>query len=491
MTQQEFLTSLGLDANQQNIEMYKNLVNDINSLGQESIDYFNSQVVPEILKHGLDEWDLLDELTMSYFYVRNGSDIAPFLNNPVSYLQNHANMLADFRDMKVVRDDAAKKVETLLAIDRLADKHVFHKKGISAWEQHGNFYSANDGKSHKMPLQGWKLHISSNDIDDYKKILSCALPEFDKAGVMYKIVNPSQFSKFTNGEQAGKHITIYLTEAFDVSKFSQELRAILNEKATPVNGEMEMGGRIFARYGKFRGNDPSSLVNIEKGKSRDVRGMHAPEWVKPLSPEQVLSYVSDCKARLEQTGDYKAYAQEMFLMHEMVPGNYLYMAVEINPLDIEDVTDAVKYSSNYGSAVYELDGHAYVMIHEQDKENVLSQLQRDDIKYIRPEWDFKCAMHYIDPSQEELAREMIGPDDKDISIAHFNDGTVVVCVDETLKEDSHQFCMRVDFDGYGIQVLDTVHGCDHKFAIDQNQIETKDIDLDDRESEEYDSIDWD
>ena len=127
----------------------------------------------------------------------------------------------------------------------------------------------------------------------------------------------------------------------------------------------------------------------------------------------------------------------------MAPNNYLYRALEINAQDIELVEELLSdYKNNnfgsFGSAIYELEGHTYVMLHENDMDFAYV-LEHQDVKYIRPDWDYKCNMYFINPEHASLAREMIGHDTTDISLAYFQDNSVAVCVDSLIKEGSWIF----------------------------------------------------
>ena len=455
--------------------------------------YFYDKIAPRILGGKLSGPDLLEMLDQSINCIAMGKDIAPFVGENGNVLAKVSHLLPQFDDDPHIKQSTFHQVSNIIAINKLINEHIYEQDNYVENYICSEFHNGVRDAGYQMPLQGWKLHISATDLDDYRKLLETALPEFKKEGVMYKVVAPESFESFAEGSQAGKNITVYLSDAFDVSKFSPKLQNMLSEQSTFVEGELSLGGRMFARYGKFREHPHDQLVCPYGGSTYDERGICAPSWVGTLDPQQILSFAAICEERLNITGDYKEYAQSMFTMNSIVPNNYLYHALEINPQDMKGVHELLStYTRPHGggSAIYELDGHAYVMLHENDK-RFKEVLEREGIKYIRPDWDFKCNMYFINPEHESLAREMVGQDRDDVSLEHFQDGSVAVCMDSLIKEGTWDFVRNANFEGFGIQVTDVVYGQDHLFAIERNQIKAQHIDLTTPSFPEQEDFEWD
>lgn len=478
---------------------YKSLTRKLDQLEQKGQqterDYFYGKIVPLVLDKKMSGQDFLYALERYAACVNSGQDIEPFIKENLSVFNRIAKMLPNLSEEPAVRQECFRKAETVIAINKFLNTHIYDKDNYIESHRIGHFHNGASDAYYQMPLQGWKMHISAASLEDYRQLLEVALPEFNKQGVIYKVIAPESFDLFANGGQAGKNITVYLNEAFDFSKFSPELQNMLQEQGPPVAGELNLGGRMFARYGRFRETPSDRLVCSHGGSSYDERGACAPPWVNALSPTQILSYAANCGERLDLTGDYKAYAQEMFTMNNIAGHNYLYQALEINPQDVDVITELLEdykneHCESYGSAIYELAGSTYIMLHENDKD-FATKLVSKEINFIRPDWDFKCNMYFINPAYESLAREMIGSDDKDMSLICFQDGTVALCVDALIKEGSWDFCKRIDFERFGIPVDYILCGQDNFFAIEQNKLETQHIDLTIPSAPNMDGIDWD
>ena len=457
--------------------------------------YFYDKIAPRILDKTISGAELLTVLEQSASCVDKGRDIEPFIHENSSVLANITYLLPNINDDISVKQEAFQQIESIIAINKLVNTHIYREDNYVENHGGGNFHNGGDESYYQMPLQGWKMHISANNLEDYRKLLETALPEFNRYGVIYKVLDPYSFESFSSGAQAGKHITVYLNEAFDMSKFSPELRDMLQEQGPIVEGELSLGGRMFARYGRFREEPIDKLVCPYGSFSYDERGLYSPSWASVSEPNQIMSIATMYAERLNSTNDYKAYAQEMFTMNHMAPNNYLYCALEINAQDIELVEELLSdYKNNnfgsFGSAIYELEGHTYVMLHENDIDFAYV-LEHQDVKYIRPDWDYKCNMYFINPEHASLAREMIGHDTTDISLAYFKDNSVAVCVDSLIKEGSWTFLQSIDFEGFGIQVTGVAYSQDHPFAIEQIRIQTQGIDLTIPSHSEQEGIEWD
>lgn len=498
MTKNDFLTQIGNRVDVVACEWEYDCMSQAldyleSSEAKAEYDYFYEKIAPHLLESSQVGAELLFLAEQSAVYVGMGKDVEPFVAENGNVLAHIGYRLPNINDEPSVKQSIFQQLQNTVAINKLLNEHIYHKDDYIETYASGNFHNGAKDLYHQMPLQGWKIHISANNLEDYQKLLETVLPEFNQQGVIYKVAAPDSFDIFTEGAQAGKHITVYLNENFDMSRFSPELQNVLGEQGMTVDGEMSLGGRMFARYGKFRERPEHELVCLFGGSTYDERGTVAPSWANALSSQQILSFPTICAEKFNMTGDYKAYVQEMFTMNSMAPNNYLYHTLEINPQDMQCATDLLsqhKSYSSFGSAVYELHGHAYIMVHENDK-SLQRALDSENMKYIRPDWDCKCTMYFINPEHETLAREMIGQDREDISLERFQDGSVAVCVDSLIKEGSFEFMKSIDFESAGIQVLEVLGGQDHLFAIEQNRARAQDIDLTTPSFPDYEGFEWD
>jgi hypothetical protein len=146
--------------------------------------------------------------------------------------------------------------------------------------------------------QGFKFHISTGDINDFNKSLTTLTPLFTAMGVDYKISDPSSYYNNKREEQNGKAITVYSGKMFEIifsqnafdDKYLKENFTVDEQKTIIANrhkfaeateyifgqnipnnikvpqGDIPIGGRIFARYGRERPQNLniSRLTNDQK-----------------------------------------------------------------------------------------------------------------------------------------------------------------------------------------------------------------------------------
>lgn len=137
-----------------------------------------------------------------------------------------------------------------------------------------------------LPAAGWKLHISANSYADYIYLLNTLVPWLESNDILYKVVRLSVWNSFTEGIQKGKFITIYLNKANIFHNLPSSIKEILfDENNIEVPGELHLAGRIYARYGSFKGPTiPDQFGN----QIPDVRGIACPQWIKPLTLEDIF-----------------------------------------------------------------------------------------------------------------------------------------------------------------------------------------------------------
>ncbi len=142
------------------------------------------------------------------------------------------------------------------------------------------------GDIKSLPAAGWKLHISAKNLADYISLMEILLPWMKANNILFKVVRPSTWASFTEGVQAGKFITVYLNSAHQLMNIPSEIKSILMEENNiTVPGELHLGGRIYARYGAFKGKTiPDQFGNPVA----DIRGIAHPAWIAPLSVEDVF-----------------------------------------------------------------------------------------------------------------------------------------------------------------------------------------------------------
>ena len=186
----------------------------------------------------------------------------------------------------------------------------------------------------KLPIQGWKFHISAENINDYHALYSIVVPELDKLGVAFKTVKPEQFMNQLASEQTGKALTIYPGPGFDLAKLSQEARDFLtlppnmqktrsfedrlDSGATQMlapnagkyitpKGDTQIQGRIFARYGRFKKSHGDPNITSPDGKTElDPKSyrLHKPQFGIDDSPKGILYFYSEAEKRFQQTVVY-------------------------------------------------------------------------------------------------------------------------------------------------------------------------------------------
>ena len=336
------------------------------------------------------------------------------------------------------------KKQMISEMRQLVDEYVTHRGTFRQGIEQGSFAQTNhiDPNNYNVATQGWKFHISANDLADYKRLLEAAVPEFDRLGVHYKVVTPERFEAQCNSNQAGKAITIYPNASFDMNNFSQRLKDILLEGSSiePI-GDAQIAGRIYARYGTFRGN-PKEVIS--QNGSRFLDGRHKeilPEFVNERTDRDILHFYSDAKQRFDQTGDFKTYLQESATMTRGIDGNNAFVTLALQPgtSEFNRIKNVLEQDGNKASFIYQLGNDYYAMIHNDYAAKALTLLNDFGINYERPEWDCRCNLYEVCPQDIESACGFVN-DHPFMNWKQLDNGNWSVKVDTAFNKEFEQQC---------------------------------------------------
>ena len=214
----------------------------------------------------------------------------------------------------------------------------------------------------QLPIQGWKIHISAKDADEYLQLLQHVAKDLTAMGVPYKVVTPSEFDEFQSGPQAGKCITIYLTKDFDLQKFSNESKELLMSDSIAPTGDFHLGGRMFARYGRISGeHNLGMILNVDGYEKCDRRDIAAPDFITGYNVESILSFYSQCEDRFQQHGDLKRYLVERAMMVEL-PENCGDMLKEFIAIECpHEMGDFIAHDLRHPNCIIEHNGKSYLI----------------------------------------------------------------------------------------------------------------------------------
>lgn len=138
------------------------------------------------------------------------------------------------------------------------------------------------GDVSEVPKQGVKLHISAMDECDYMDLLQNVVPDLIAAGACFKVLRTEAFDSLYESEtQAGKTITIYPTPSFDAREFFYKHPELFKEEGHNISGDANFGGRVYGRYGAFRGQtvtDPATGWRYQDDRHRPY-----PEFMNSVS----------------------------------------------------------------------------------------------------------------------------------------------------------------------------------------------------------------
>ena len=192
-------------------------------------------------------------------------------------------------------------------------------------EQDRVFYDHCSFEDGNIPAQGWKLHVTADSLEKYCEMMEVMIPELIANNVQFKVVAPEQFQTAPGRNIYGKEFTIYPTESFDISKFSQRFINLLNETPTRCSqSDQYFGCRVTARFGGFTKYDVMDKNGFRTRDSRDP-GTFSPDWVDKTSLMDILNFHKEIKDKVYRTGDYKLYLQEYMQGVQSKPGEqYLF-----------------------------------------------------------------------------------------------------------------------------------------------------------------------
>jgi hypothetical protein len=389
--------------------------------------------------------------------VLQDKDVSKILGIDYREIGAHLNSLPNIprqensitRQIKLEAEPMEQKIERM---EKIIDDHVmFNGKRMGI--QNRMFSQSGNCERDAMPTQGWKFHISAKDLADYERLLEVICPEFNRMGVMFKVVNPEMFQHQLESEQRGKAITVYPTPAFDLNRCSPKLKEVLFDQdgIAPI-GDTQIQGRLYARYGKFRGERNVHSLIAQDGKTHeDPRGQFvAPSFVKETSVGEVLNFYSDCAQRYSQTGDFKTYLQEAMTMTRGDEQSHAFVTLKVTPENKAWIENAIEYCDMGGmSAIYKVGDRNYALIHGDYAEDVLRYLDEHGTQYVRPDWDKRYdvyAVHQSDINAMFDAIEQIdankyhGPNTPEMVMITFEDGQYGVAVDTSLNREFQTMC---------------------------------------------------
>lgn len=189
--------------------------------------------------------------------------------------------------------------------------------------------------------QGWNYHIKVNNVSDYARVVRALVPELQKMGVSFTLINPTSFLSPTLPQCDALIIPGSIN--FNFNKLSDEAKQILRESVDlkARNNEIDISGRVFARYGilniidSFRKEITSPLGEICKPL---LCANRTPDWVS-TNKNDIINFYEHALTRLEKSNDYRAFLQERETMCLCKDNNYIYATFVIRDDDIEKIKD--------------------------------------------------------------------------------------------------------------------------------------------------------
>ena len=366
----------------------------------------------------------------------------------------------------------------------MQDKHVIHTEQDYSHQglQSAVFAQTHNLKQENLPVQGWKFHISAENIEDYHALYSIVVPELDKLGVAFKTVKPEQFMAQLADEQTGKALTIYPGPGFDLSKLSKEAqdfltlpphmqksRTFINEmgatqllsnastKYITPNGDTQVWGRIFARYGRFKKAHGDACITSPEGKVElDPKAYrnHKPQFSIDDSPKGILYFYSEIEKKFQETKDRKTFMQEYYTMSHCDGKSHAYMMFEINPNDAKLVSQLLGPNVDPNSMCTVVQGVAgdnktYLMMHQSALQNtgylMQSVMQSGGHEFKRPVWDVQINKFEIPAYQVQLAQSIAQAmantyGQSFAGLSQTKDGQYVIKCDSSLSNVFFDYC---------------------------------------------------
>ena len=440
-----------------------NLVTELNKMSPENLNLMLNRYLDKFLNVNMTERDM--------YLTKQPLLLAKALN---------AGHNIEFVDRLATLDYATAVREASIRV--MQDKHVIHTEKARHEQglQSSVFAQTANLDIEKLPIHGWKFHISAENIEDYHTLYSVVVPEFEALGISFKTVKPEEFEKQLRGDQTGKALTVYPSPAFDMSKLSPEARDFLllpphmqksrafedqldpgatqilsgsaTKYVTPI-GDTQIQGRIFARYGCFRSHNYISSqdgrIEFDPKKYRQ----HKPSFGIDDSPKGILYFYSGIESKFKETGDRKTYMQEYYTMAQNNDKSHSYMFLEINPKDAQRAQEILNANDPYtlSAVVHGIQGDnkVYMMVHQNALPNI-GRITQDMMSYgcqqpVRPVWDMQTRNFEIPASQVQLAQAIMQEmartyGQMNAHLLQTNDGKYVVQCDTTIKRVFDDYC---------------------------------------------------
>lgn len=159
------------------------------------------------------------------------------------------------------------------------------------YARNGVWFGANppDEKSEELPIQGWKIHISSS-VANAENILKAVVPILERRNICFKFALDMNVLQFLNSKQwsrqgAGKFITIYPVNEDEFKDLIEEL----HQATRDFQGLYILSDRrykdskvVFYRYGGIR---PYQFLNVRGAKTSMLlspEGQQVPDQRRPF-----------------------------------------------------------------------------------------------------------------------------------------------------------------------------------------------------------------
>lgn len=343
------------------------------------------------------------------------------------------------------------------AAEQLIDEQMPGAKG-------GGYVQTANIDLDELPVQGWKIHIATENMDEYLYLCSLAIPEFVKQGVQFKIVELQNYEAMAQSSQVGKSFTIYLNSKMDFEKLSPRLQQVLmsnkiglygNELSHKPLSDLELQNtRIFMRYGCVKATNKE--VTTPDGHiipDPKFTGNTHPDFANPMD---VFRFYANIQDKYNQTGDRKAYTQEYYTMAECQGSGRAYICFKI----------ADEHAQAFKNATYTQDPHKLsfvgndpitgeklLFIHQsaisrlQDIQNQ-AYAQGQAMLGPRPDWDYAHFVYKFPAFQindartiSQAVRAEYGPEY--IHIAQNTDGECFIVCDAALKSVIDDKCAKI------------------------------------------------
>lgn len=450
-----------IDAALQNGVPYATYLSDaVGRMNPNQLAYFCDHVAPYYMEGpGKNSMACKDMEYMARAVLQN-KDVREVLGMDYRRLAEYLNRMPDLHYQAVQQPVQSQQSHVRTDADRIShlnemiDKYVLHVGESRVGASNSTFCQTANVIQTQLPTQGWKFHISAKDLADYERLLETMLPEFDKLGVAYKVTRPSELDKLNSGQQIGKAVTIYPTPAFDINRFSPELRNLLGEDGIQPIGDAQISGRIYARYGKFRGENTHDLSAPDGKIVPDPRhSAVCPDFVQERYANQILGFYSDCVQRYNETGDFKRYLQEVATMTQTDGRSNAYMTLELKDGYDAQLRSIASRDPQGMSFIYEYGGKQYALIHNDYASQAVNEMVNMNLSaaYFRPEWDKRFDIYQIHPNDINKSVDMVNAYNMgrditngapEMSYMYLDDGSFAIKVDTTLNRDFCEQCIE-------------------------------------------------